>query len=55
MGTKFPFFNFPVCKICLGTRARSARRAHGHVGLVEHVGRVGTWSRHLADSFNIHP
>ena len=51
MGTKFPFFNFPVCKIYLGTQstqgawARSARRARsarGHVGHVEHVGHVST-------------
>ena len=41
MGTKFPSFNFPVCKIYLDTwarrvrrarRARKARRARGHVG-----------------------
>ena len=38
MGTKFSFFNFPVCKTYIGTwahrarRARTARRAHGHAG-----------------------
>ena len=32
MGTKFPFFNFPVCKIYLGTLTR---RARGHVGHVD--------------------
>ena len=53
MGTKFPFFNFQVSKIYLGTWAR---RVRGHVGHVEHVGHVGTqdtwarWTRHLADS-----
>ena len=56
MGTKCQFFNFPVCKIYLGTWARRARRARGHVGHVEHVehvGMQGTWARwasHLADS-----
>ena len=39
MGIEFPFFNFLVCKIYLGTWAR---KAHGHVGHMEHVGRVGT-------------
>ena len=45
MGTKFPFFNFPVCKIYLGTwahRARRTRRVRGHVEYVEHVGTLGT-------------
>ena len=32
MGTKFPFFNFPVCKMYLGTWARRVRRARGQVG-----------------------
>ena len=38
-GYKFPFFDFPVCKIYLGTWARRVRRARGHVG---HVGTLGT-------------
>ena len=42
MGTKFPFINFPVCKIYLGTWARGVRRVRGHVGHIEHVRRVGT-------------
>ena len=42
MGTKFPLFNFPVCKIYVGTWARRARRARGQVGHAEHVGHVGT-------------
>ena len=37
MGTKFPFFNFPVCKIYLGTWARRARRTREHVDHVEHL------------------
>ena len=41
MDTKFPFFNFPFCKIYLGTWADRARRARGHVGHVEHVGHIG--------------
>ena len=41
MGTKFPFFNFPVCKISLGTWARRQ---------VERAGTSGTWARYLADS-----
>ena len=42
MGTKFPFLNFPVCKIYLGTWARRARRHVGHVGHAGHVGTLGT-------------
>ena len=45
---KTDIFNFPVCKIYLGTWAR------GHVGHVEHVGHVGdvgTLGSHLADLF----
>ena len=37
---KTDIFNFPVCKIYLGTWARMARRARGYVGYVEHVGHV---------------
>ena len=45
---KSDIFNFPVCKIYLGTwacgarRARRARRARGHVGYVRQVGTLGT-------------
>ena len=42
---KTDIFNFPVCKIYLGTwarRARRARRARGHVGQIGHVGTLGT-------------
>ena len=42
MGTKFPFFNVPVCKIYLGTWALRARRARGHVEHVGHVSTLGT-------------
>ena len=48
MGTKFPFFNFLVCKIYFGMWARRARRAHrarrarGHVEHVGHLGPLGT-------------
>ena len=37
---KTNIFNFPVCKICLGTWARRTCRAHGHVGHAEHVGHI---------------
>ena len=47
MGTKFPFFNFPVCKIYLGTLARRTRRTLGRVGHVEHMGTLGTPLRRL--------
>ena len=41
MGTKFPFFNFLVCKTYLDTWACRARRTRGQVENVEHVGHVG--------------
>ena len=47
---KTDIFNFPVCKIYLGTWVR---RARGHVEHSRHVGTESTWARwarHLADS-----
>ena len=42
MATKFPFFNFPVCKTYLGTWACQAHRVHEHIGHLKHVGHKGT-------------
>ena len=38
---KTGIFNFPFCKIYLGTWARKARRARRYVGHVGHVGTLG--------------
>ena len=56
MDTKFRFFNFPICKLHLGTWARRvhrACRAREHVG---HVGIMGASFSRLPNkvSQNIH-